>query len=77
MQDCGEAQSLQTDVWQAYAPRSQDLDRVVLGPDQVAQHISLMVHDDCQVPLGPDDTVNANLWVTAFQDDAKDHDGTL
>lgn len=55
---------------------------MVLGPDQVAQDISLLVQremgrDYCQVPLGPEEMVNANLQVTAFQDDAKDSDGSL
>lgn len=82
MQDCGEAQSVQIDVLQAYVPQIQGFDGVVLGPDQVARDISLLVqrevvHDYCQVPLGPDEMVNANLWVTAFLDDAKDYDGTL
>lgn len=82
MQDCREAQSAQIDVLQVYVPQIQDVDGVVLGPDRVAQDISLlvqreMVHDHCQVPLGPDEMVNANLWATAFQDDAKDCDGTL
>lgn len=81
-QDCGEAQSVQIDVLQAYVPQIQDFDGVVLGPDQVAQDISLLVqremeHDDCQVPLAPDETVNEKLWATVFQDDAKDYDGTL
>lgn len=76
MQDCGEAESVPIDVLQAKVPQIQDFGGVVLGPDQVAQDVSLLVQREkvrecCQVPLGPDEVVNA------FQDDAKDCDGTL